>query len=250
MDESGEFKRFFPSLIGAFGDFILKLEMGWEIHHGDEYLKNSLELKKGTGKKVQDYNLPRECIRHYFQALKCFVFDRPAPKDGLRHLDDLQDSELEPEFVKQANNFCSYVYENCKVKSLTNGITVTGRILGNLTVTYLEAILSGTIPCMENAVTALAQIENSQAVEEALIKYDDEMCKYIAQFPTETQEEFLNFHQMCESQAIPVFMNRSFKDEKQEYQGKLIIELAERKANYSKQNEDESIRCCKAIRNS
>eukprot|EP00079_Xenopus_tropicalis_P012324 XP_002939179.2 PREDICTED: guanylate-binding protein 1-like [Xenopus tropicalis] len=246
-DESGEFKRFFPSFIWCVRDFTLKLEKNGAPITEDQYLLDALELKKGVGKKVQDYNLPRQCIRHYFHSHKCFVFDRPASKADLQRLEELQQSELEPEFVEKTAKFCSYIYGNSNAKTLVGGYTVTGRLLGNLAVSYTEAIRSGSIPCMENAVIALAQIENSRAVQEALTKYEEEMSKQIAKFPTETQEEFLNIHQECEKEATKVFMGLSFKDENLEYQKQLIQELVEKKYKYSLYNEEESAKKCKAI---
>eukprot|EP00079_Xenopus_tropicalis_P027276 XP_012821516.1 PREDICTED: guanylate binding protein 5 isoform X1 [Xenopus tropicalis] len=246
-DESGEFKRFFPSFIWCVRDFTLKLEKNGSPITEDQYLLDALELKKGVGKKVQDYNLPRQCIRHYFHSHKCFVFDRPASTLALQRLEELQESELEPKFVEKAAEFCSCIYGKSNAKTLVGGYTVTGRLLGNLAVSYTEAIRSGSIPCMENAVIALAQIENSRAVQEALTKYEEEMSKQIAKFPTETQEEFLSIHQECEKEATQVFMGLSFKDENLEYQKQLIDELAEKKSKYSLYNEEESAKKCKAI---
>ncbi|MEE6512078.1 hypothetical protein FKM82_019000 [Ascaphus truei] len=164
----------------------------------------------------------------------------PASKTALQRLDQLQESELEPAFVSQAEEFCSYVYQNSKPKTLPGGHTVTGRWLGNLAVTYVEAIRSGSVPCMENVVLALAQIENSRAVQEALCKYDSEMSQRVDRFPTETQEEFLNLHQESEKEAVKLFMKQSFKDENQEHQIKLIEKLAEKRAKYSQRNEEAS----------
>ncbi|KAM4651723.1 guanylate-binding protein 1-like [Discoglossus pictus] len=246
-DESGQFKRFFPSFIWCVRDFTLSLEIGEKKITEDEYLQNSLTLKKGTGKKVTEYNLPRECIIHYFQSRKCFVFDRPADKNGLQNLDKMPESKLEPEFVKQTARFLSHVYQGSNTKTLPGGLVVTGRMLGNLTITYVDAIRSGSVPCMENAVQALAKIENTAAVNEALSKYEAEMNLRIGDFPTETQEQFLKLHQDAEKEALKVFMDRSFKDENQEYQTKLIDGLQIKMSEYSQLNEQTSDQKCKAL---
>ncbi|XP_075462608.1 guanylate-binding protein 1-like isoform X2 [Ascaphus truei] len=246
-DETAEFKRIFPSFIWCVRDFSLELELDGKTITEDEYLQNAMKLKKGIGKKVQDYNLPRECLLHFFHSHKCFVFEMPASKTALQRLDQLQESELEPAFVSQAEEFCSYVYQSSKPKTLPGGHTVTGRWLGNLAVTYVEAIRSGSVPCMENVVLALAQIENSRAVQEALCKYDSEMSQRVDRFPTETQEEFLNLHQESEKEAVKLFMKQSFKDENQEHQIKLIEKLAEKRAKYSQRNEEASAAKCRAL---
>ncbi|XP_040275900.1 guanylate-binding protein 4-like [Bufo bufo] len=246
-DDSSEFKRFFPSFVWCVRDFNLKLKIDGKDITEDEYLKDSLKLKKGMSVAVRNYNLPRECIHHYFHSHKCFVFDRPASKLDLQNMDKVQDSQLDPAFIQQTKKFCEYIYEESPVKALSGGYTITGRGLGDVAVSYVEAIRSGSIPSMENAVIALAKIENSRAVEDALSKYDEMMALHVGRFPTETQEEFLNLDKECHSEAVKVFMKLSFNDTDQEYQAKLIEALGNRKAEYLQRNEEASERRCRAI---
>lgn len=248
IDETGEFIRFFPTFIWTVRDFTLELKLDGRPITEDEYLENALQLKKGSSPKVSLYNLPRECIRLFFPARKCFVFDRPASKSGLHRIEELQEHELEPDFVAQATKFCRYIFENCKVKTIQGGHFVTGKFLGNLAVTYVDAIRSGAVPCMENAVLALAQIENSTAVMEAAAHYEKEMNQRVV-FPTETLKEFLDMHAVCEKGAIQIFMDRSFKDDNREFQGQLMSDLESKKEQFLQRNERESSsRCQKLIR--
>ncbi|XP_053547064.1 guanylate-binding protein 1 isoform X2 [Bombina bombina] len=246
-DDGADFKRVFPSFIWCVRDFTLSLEVDGKSITEDDYLQNSLMLKRGTSKKVQEYNLPRECIRHYFHSHKCFVFDRPADKEGLNKLDQIPESQLEPDFLHQTEKFLSYVYKNSQIKTLAGGYPLNGRLLGNLALTYVEAILSGSVPCMENAVLTLAKLENSRAVTEAVSKYESKMNEQIDQFPTETQEDFLKLHQESEKEAVKIFMNQSFKDENQEFQAKLIELLLEKQKEYSQSNEMASIKKCRTV---
>ncbi|XP_040271808.1 guanylate-binding protein 1-like [Bufo bufo] len=246
-DDSSEFKRFFPSFVWCVRDFNLQLQIDGKDITEDEYLKNALKLKKGMSVSVRNYNLPRECILHYFHSHKCFVFDRPASKLDLQNMDKVQDSQLDPAFIQQTKKFCEYIYEKSPVKALSGGYTITGRGLGDVAVSYVEAIRSGSIPSMENAVIALAKIENSRAVEDALSKYDEMMALHVCRFPTETQEEFLNLDKECHSEAVKVFMKLSFNDTDQEYQARLIEALGNRKAEYLQRNEEASERRCRAI---
>ncbi|CAJ0953401.1 unnamed protein product [Ranitomeya imitator] len=239
-DDSGEFKRFFPSFVWCVRDFNLKLELNGMNITEDEYLKNALKLKTGMSVAVRNYNLPRECILHYFHSHKCFVFDRPASKIDLQNLDNVAESQLDHAFVQQTKRFCQFIYEKSPVKSLSGGYTMTGRSLGDVAVSYVESIRSGSIPSMENAVLALAKIENSRAVHEALSKYDELMSQHVSKFPTETQDELLNLDKECHAEALSDFMKLSFKDENHEYQYKLIDELVIKKAIYQQQNEQAS----------
>ena len=88
--------------------------------------------------------------------------------------------------------------------------------------TYVNAINSGDLPCMESEVLTLAQIKNSVAVQKAIARYDQEMGQKL-QLPTETLQELLDLHRASEKETIEVFMKNSFKDEDQGYQKKLEV---------------------------
>ena len=89
-------------------------------------------------------------------------------------------------------------------------------------VTYVDAINSGAVPCLENAVATLAQIENSAAVQKAADHYSEQMAQRV-RFPTDTLQELLDLHAACEREAIAIFMENSFKDENREFQKKLVV---------------------------
>ena len=88
--------------------------------------------------------------------------------------------------------------------------------------TYVNAISSGDLPCMENAVLALAETENLAAVQKAIAHYDQQMGQKL-KLPTETLEELLDLHRASEKEAIEVFMKNSFKDVDQVFQRKLAV---------------------------
>lgn len=71
--------------------------------------------------------MPRNCLRNYFSERKCFVFDRPANTKKMQCMDKLTDEDLEPCFVEQASNFCDYIFNYTKTKSIKGGYNVTGR---------------------------------------------------------------------------------------------------------------------------
>ena len=73
---------------------------------------------------------------------------------------------------------------------------------------------------MENAVLALAKIENSAAVQKAIAHYDQQMGQEL-QLLTETLQELLDLHRATEKEAIEVFMKTSFKDIDQLFQKEL-----------------------------
>lgn len=50
-------------------------------------------------------------------------------------------------------------------------------VLGHLVEIYVDTIKSGKVPCLDNAVVALANLENQTAVQEALNVYQIGMEK-------------------------------------------------------------------------
>ncbi|KAB1269146.1 Guanylate-binding protein 1 [Camelus dromedarius] len=182
VEDSADFVSFFQTLCDTEG-FSLDLETDGQCITPDEYLENSLKrrracdavISQSTSEKDKMFNLPRLCIRKFFPNKKCFIFDRPTQRKQLSRLEELRDVELDSEFVHQAALFCAYIFSNSKTKTLSGGIKVNGPRLETLVLTYVSAISSGDLPCMENAVLALAEIENSAAVQKAIAHYDQQM---------------------------------------------------------------------------
>ncbi|KAJ8332782.1 hypothetical protein SKAU_G00416780 [Synaphobranchus kaupii] len=245
-DESTEFMRFFPSFVWTVRDFTLQLEYDGKEITADQYLDNALKLKPGHGRQVTAYNLPRNCLRNYFPTRKCFVFDRPTSAEKMKHMDDLSDEDLEPSFVRQARIFYDYILSETKTKTMKGGYNMTGRMLGSLAKMYLDAICSGHIPCLENAVVALAQIENSNAVAEAVKFYKENIANWVA-FPTETQAELSDIHGKVEESAVKIFMDHCFKDEDQKCQIELMKLLQTEYTAICDKNVVESKKACESI---
>ncbi|XP_040091800.1 guanylate-binding protein 6-like, partial [Oryx dammah] len=172
--------------------------------------------------KIQNSNMPRQCIRKFFPKRKCFVFDRPTnDRKLLLRVGELSDNQLDVNFQKQSKDFCSYIFTHAKPKTLREGITVTGGGLGTLVEAYVDAINSGGVPCLENAVITLAEHENSAAVQKAADHYSEQMTQRL-NLPTDTLQELLEVHAACEKEAIAIFMEHSFKDDKLMFQKKLV----------------------------
>ncbi|XP_054855174.1 guanylate-binding protein 1-like isoform X2 [Eublepharis macularius] len=238
-----DFVWFFPTFIWAVRDFTLQLELDGRPISGDEYLENALQRREGLPEKL---DFAKKYIREYFPSRKCFVFDRPATRQELVKLEDLPERKLNHDFVQEAHRFRNYIYETAEAKVIPGGHTVTGTLLGNLAVTYVDAIRSGAIPCIENAVLALAQIENSAAVHDGAKRYG-EMAELMFTLPTETVEELLKVHAECENEAIQVFLARAFKDDGQEYQKQLKNQIEIKFEEICRRNEQESLDRCQAV---
>lgn len=95
-------------------------------------------------------------------------------------------------------------------------------VLGKLAATYVEAIQSGAVPCLESAVLALAELENTVAVREAVTLYQDLMERRV-KLPTETVQELLELHSQCERETLELFMARAFEDGICSFHAELVV---------------------------
>ncbi|KAM4872838.1 guanylate-binding protein 3-like [Thomomys bottae] len=245
-EDADDIVNFFPDLVWTLRDFYLGLETAGQLITADEYLENSLRLKKGTDQRTQHFNLSRLCIQKFFPTRKCFIFDSPTHGKKLGQLETLCDDELEPDFVQQVAEFCSYIFSHSKIKTLPRGIKVNGPHLEHLVLTYVNAIRNGELPCMQNTVLALSQIENAAAVQKAMSHYDQEMSQK-GQLPIDTLQELLDLHTACEREAIEVFKKNSFKDEDQHFQKELETLLHTKQEDICQKNLEASSERCSAL---
>ncbi|KAK6315246.1 hypothetical protein J4Q44_G00147750 [Coregonus suidteri] len=247
-EEGGDtqFVQFFPHFVWAIRDFTLLLEIDGRNVTEDGYLEHSLELRKGGGRKNLMYNLPRECIRNYFPSRKCFVFPTPTTPANMPRLDSMDEVDLCGSFRTVADTFCRFISQESCTKTVKGGHKVTGRMLGYLVNTYVETIAKGPVPCLENAVLAMAQIENQAAVDEGLAVYQRGMEVVKALFPVD-MGQISTHHLRSDHQAIQAFMNRSFKDKNWDFLKALAVAIAKHYADLLLQNEDASEKKCAAL---
>ncbi|XP_030641359.1 guanylate-binding protein 1-like [Chanos chanos] len=245
-NQSEDFMSVFPSFVWVVRDFTLLLEQDGHPITADQYLDSALKLKKGSSPEVSRYNQLRMCLREYFSVRKCFVLERPANTKKMRQMEQLTDADLDPSFVEQAQDFCTYIFNNAEAKTMSGGFSLTGRMLGKLAETYVEAIRSGQVPCLADAVESLALIQNGRAITEALQFYQSEMSSKV-QLPTETQEELPDIHAAVVKRTVEIFLNASFNDHNQENQMELMNRVQNEYEEYCRRNVEESRKMSKSI---
>ncbi|XP_065122929.1 guanylate-binding protein 2-like isoform X2 [Paramisgurnus dabryanus] len=244
--EDYKFVCFFPSFVWCVRDFILDLEIAGDPVTEDEYLEFGLNLKKGISCKTSNYNETRECIRKYFPTRKCFVFSFPTFPKSMKHLESLKEQDLDQDFLKATDRFCNYIFEKSAVKTLKGGHRVTGKMLGDLAQIYVDTISSGKVPCLDNAVVALANQENQAAAEDAFKVYKSGMEEVVMKFPVSVTD-LTQEHQNVSSQATSEFTKRSFKDENDEYLKNLEVKMGIYYLHLLEENKMASERKCKEL---
>ncbi|XP_017658320.1 guanylate-binding protein 6-like isoform X2 [Nannospalax galili] len=245
VKDAVEFMSFFPDFIWTLLDFTLELETAGRPVTEDEYLEKALKLIPGDSLRVQNANKSRECIRRFFPKRKCFVFDPPTyPQELQVYREEDLEIPLDSKFQKQSKNFSSYIFTHAKTKTLRGGMEVSGEWMGTLVEAYVNAINSGMIPCLENAVTTLARSQNSEAVEKAAKHYTE--CFVQKWIPDINRyQEVLDVHAACEREAIAVFMEHSFKDDKQEFQKRMLDVTMDKKVEFLLMTEGPSYSYCR-----
>ncbi|KAL1280784.1 hypothetical protein QQF64_015384 [Cirrhinus molitorella] len=245
-EENSKFVQFFPSFIWVVRDFTLELEIEGKKVTEDNYLEFALQLKKGVSAKISKYNLPRQCIRSYFPSRNCFVFPSPASPENMKRLESMQERDLVPDFLETTRCFCDHIFYKSLVKTVKGGHRVTGKLLGHLVQIYVDTINSGNVPCLDNAVIALANQENQTAVQEARTVYQSGMEEVKNKFPVGV-DDISSEHQKFSSLATRQFMKRSFKDEKREYLNKLTEDINTYYTCLLQENEMASERKCRDL---
>ncbi|XP_033014655.1 guanylate-binding protein 1-like [Lacerta agilis] len=246
-ENSAKFIRFFPDFIWALRDFTLQLEIDGHPITEDGYLEEALRLQEGDTQQIQKFNMPKSCIRKFFPSRKCFTFDRPANGKKLHKLEHLEEDDLEEGFLEPVGRFCQHIWETSRLKTVPGGQVVTGRMLEKLLKIYVDAINSGDVPCLENAVLALSEIENAAAVHEAISCYEELMGKQLV-LPTDTVDELLAVHAECEKEANAVFMARAFGImQVKKFQEDLELQLKQKKEELFERNKQVSFDRCNDV---
>jgi len=173
-EEMGEdFAKFFPVLVWAVRDHHLKLSVDGKEISSNDYLENCLTMKKARKKEDHDTNFLRETIRDFFKERQCFVFPLPTSMDKLENLEQMQLSELDPEFVTAGNKFAEFVIQRSPSK-MVRGKAITGMMYATLAEQYVEAIVAGNVN-IESAYESMIFMENSKSKAAALEFYKAEM---------------------------------------------------------------------------
>ncbi|XP_062409715.1 guanylate-binding protein 1-like isoform X2 [Sardina pilchardus] len=246
IPEECEFVRFFPGFVWAVRDFTLERKIDGRDVSEDEYLDFALQLKKGLNPKVVAYNLPRQCIRNFFPTRKCFTFPFPTEAKNMKRLDNMAETDLDPDFLKVADRFCSYVFAECRVKTVKGGHKVTGSRFSYLVKIYVETINSGKVPCLENAVVAMAEIENQTAVNEAFRLFEQGMEDLKKNFPIDLGP-LSTEHQRLSTMTTQEFLKRSFKDTEGKYMAQLQEKVAKLYDQLINENMEASVKQCRKL---
>ncbi|XP_062919353.1 guanylate-binding protein 1-like isoform X2 [Mobula hypostoma] len=207
--DSWDFVRFFPEFVWVIRDLTLDMNINGKDVTPNEYLEHSLKLKDSEiSEQDKEYNELRRCIRDNFPSRCCFTFPIPTHQKKLKQLQELEDKDLDEDFVTKRQNLISYIHTHRKVKRVLGGQLVTGRRFVALTKAYVGMIADGVLPCVESSFAEILEVENQTAVDEALKSYDDEMKKF-SESDDLTMSKLTEYYNMKSREAFNIFQKRS-----------------------------------------
>ncbi|XP_072889749.1 uncharacterized protein [Hemitrygon akajei] len=212
-----DFVRVFPEFVWVIRDLTLDMNIDGKDMTPNEYLEHSLKLKDSEiSEQDKEYNELRRCIRDHFPSRCCFAFPIPTHGKKLKQLQELEDKDLDEDFVTERQNLINYIHTHKKVKRVLGGQLVTGRRFVELTKAYVGMMADGVLPCVERCLVKLAAVENQAAVDEALKFYDDEMKK-ISESGCLTMNKVIEYNNMKSREAFNIFHKRSMNNNSGKY---------------------------------
>lgn len=197
---------------------------------------------------MRKYNELQCRLRNFFPHHKLFMLGQPVADRVLAQMEVLRDDQLQPQFRQQEEAFCQHIWKEAPVKVLLNSSQVTGRVLARLAETYVAAITTGSVPCVESALTVVVEAENSTAVEAAVAEYRQGMEQGLV-LPTASHDALMAVHRDWKQRAGTFFLSHAFANTRQCYQALLMDKLEAAKEEFCRRNEEASEqRCCAVLR--
>lgn len=185
---NNDMKPFLPSFLWVLRDFSLQLvDENKNTITTKEYLENALSYNSNTklnsayksnlnsNKKMsmnsQKTNI-REHLQNYFPERDCFALIRPSVDE--KSLQNLNENNLRPDFIEQAEELRQKIYSDMKAKELKNN-KLNGELFVSMVKSYIDSINNGEIPNIESAFVDVAKIEIKRSVNKAVNLFDSEI---------------------------------------------------------------------------
>lgn len=157
----------FPFFLWIIRDFCLELKdsFGNPIT-SKNYFENALKGPVNGNQNSSDgKNKIRTMIKQYFKSRDCVTMVRPVEKEAdLQNLDNLDDSQLRPEFVLQIKKTRKMILMKTNPKRI-KGSTLDGPKFFQLAMAYVKSINAGSAPNIDSAWNYIVQFENEKKLK-------------------------------------------------------------------------------------
>lgn len=235
-----------PKFIWTLRDFTLDKidpDTGEEIT-SDEYLELCLR-NKSAGKNSNENNIIRQNIIKYFKERECVTLPRPVDnEEDLQRLDDIPFNELKSNFRTEFLLLKKKVYETSKPK-IFNGKKITGPILADLLIIFINSINSGIIPNIDTAWDNIIINEIQTSYEKCKNNWKQNTENNIANINIKLiyDLKYLNlteFNQVIEENG-EIRHNKNYFNKFKEYKNKLNAEIQKDIDKFIKQGNKQNL---------
>lgn len=185
--------KIFPKFMWLVRDFHLDLD-GMTPK---EWLERSLADKEGTSEALKERNRTRRLLRTYFPQRTCATLVSPVDShEKLKDLDSLNNSQLNPHFVKQIKTLRTELAHSIPRKTVVeNGPPINGPMFVALCRAYVAAFNSKKAPVIRNVWSMISELRSSELVNEALALWEFSLTGPMA--PDMIQKECDRLSALC-----------------------------------------------------
>ena len=235
-----------PKFIWTLRDFTLDKidpDTGEEIT-SDEYLELCLR-NKSAGKNSNENNIIRQNIIKYFKERECVTLPRPVDnEEDLQRLDDIPFNELKSNFRTEFLLLKKKVYETSKPK-IFNGKKITGPILADLLIIFINSINSGIIPNIDTAWDNIIINEIQTSYEKCKNNWKQNIENNIANINIKLIYDLkylilTEFNQVIEENG-EIRHNKNYFNKFKEYKNKLNAEIQKDIDKFIKQGNKQNL---------
>lgn len=208
-----EAANYFPTFLWVLRDFSLQLiDTSGNPITSKEYLENSLMPQKGMSDAIESKNRIRKLLKHFFKDRDCFALIRPSEDEKtLQNLQNVRESDLRPEFVRQTELLRRNIYRKVKTKCL-NGRPLTGKMLAGIAQSYVDAINKGAVPTIEGAWQSVVNSECNKQIDLITTEYDKKIKTNLGKGPLSIQE-LKQMHKELKVEAQNIFKDKAVGDD-------------------------------------
>ena len=170
-----------PSLLWVIRDFSLQLvDQDGQHLTANQYLEQALTPSPGTD---EDTVAVQEVMRNAFSSKECRTLLRPcANEEDLQNLDNLDDTALRPEFLKEIADLRQHIFREAPLKKIGEGEAqrlVSGALLYQLASEYVATFNKGECPVIEDSWKLVGQKQTSQL----LVNLEAQYRNYLHNLP-------------------------------------------------------------------
>ena len=169
---------------------------------------------------------------------------RPTEEEkDLQKLQNIDDSQLRPEFVKQMQLLRTKVFRRVKPKQL-NGRFISGETLFELAQAYVQAINKGSVPCIEEAWTSVCKNECQRGVTDALNHYKESLASSLSDNNITSVEILKKLHTQTLEAAKSRFKDKAIGESIEQYENEINDQINKQFAQIKKRFADKFMKDC------